>query len=127
MNELGVAEPRRRAPGRPSDDQLLVQLPGVTDVDRAKSVIQSTAMLELKLVEGGPAPTKEALLQATNGQEPPNTEVLPGVEGARGGAANGRRRCYYLVRKVPIVTGRDLRERASRAPTASTSRRSTSS
>ena len=107
VNELGVAEPLIALQGA-NDDQLLVQLPGVTDVERAKSVIQSTALLELKLVEQGPASTKEALLQATNGQEPPNTEVLPGIEG-RAAAGEQPQAVFYLVRKVPIITGRDLR------------------
>jgi preprotein translocase subunit SecD len=107
VNDLGVTEPLIALQGA-NDDQLLVQLPGVTDVERAKSVIQSTALLELKLVEQGPAPSKEALLQATNGQEPPNTEVLPGVEG-RGAAGEQPQTVFYLVRKVPIITGRDLR------------------
>jgi preprotein translocase subunit SecD len=106
-NELGVAEPLIARQGA-NDDQLLVQLPGMTDVERAKSVIQSTALLELKLVEGGPSPTREALLQATNGQEPPNTEALPGIEG-RAAAGERPQAVFYLVRKVPIITGRDLR------------------
>jgi preprotein translocase subunit SecD len=107
VNELGVAEPLIARQGT-NDDQLLVQLPGVTDVERAKAVIQSTALLELKLVEQGPSPSKESLLQATNGQEPPNTEVLPGVEG-RAAAGERPAAVFYLVRKVPIITGRDLR------------------
>jgi preprotein translocase subunit SecD len=107
VNELGVAEPLIARQGT-NDDQLLVQLPGMTDVERAKSVIQSTALLELKLVEGGPAPTKEALLQATGGQEPANSEVLPGVEG-RAAAGERPQAVFYLVKKVPIITGRDLR------------------
>jgi preprotein translocase subunit SecD len=107
VNELGVAEPLIARQGA-NDDQLLVQLPGMTDVERAKSVIQSTAMLEWKLVEQGPASSKEALLQATNGQEPPNTEVLPGVEG-RVAPGEKPQTVYYLLRKVPIITGRELR------------------
>jgi preprotein translocase subunit SecD len=106
-NELGVTEPLIARQGA-NDDQLLVQLPGMTDVERAKSVIQSTALLELKLVEGGPSPTRESLLQATNGQEPPNTEALPGTEG-RVAAGERPQAVFYLVRKVPIITGRDLR------------------
>ena len=52
VNELGVAEPiiSRHS----EDDQILIQLPGVTDVARAKEIIKSTAQLELKLVEQGP-------------------------------------------------------------------------
>jgi preprotein translocase subunit SecD len=108
VNELGVAEPLIAQQGT-QQDHLLVQLPGVTDVDRAKSVIQSTAQLELKLVEGGPAPTRESLLQATAGQEPPNTEVLPGIEDRSAAGTATPQTVYYLVRKVPIITGRDLR------------------
>jgi len=107
VNELGVAEPLIALQGT-HDDQLLVQLPGMTDVERAKSVIQSTAQLELKLVEQGPSPTRESLLQATGGQEPPNMEVLPGVEG-RVAAGEKPQAVFYLLRKVPLLTGRDLR------------------
>ena len=51
VNELGVTEPSIAQQGA---DQILVQLPGVTDVDRAKEIIGSPGMLELKLVEQGP-------------------------------------------------------------------------
>lgn len=107
VNELGVAEPVV-APHGLGGDQILVQLPGVADVARAKEIIRSTALLELKLVERGPEPSREALLQATGGVVPPDQEVLPGVAE---GAAPGERPSpvYYLVRRVPVVTGRDLR------------------
>src|SRR5580693_6894443 len=62
VNELGVTEPSIAQQGD-SGDQILVQLPGVTDVDRAKEIISSTGLLELKIVEQGPTPTREALLQ----------------------------------------------------------------
>ena len=86
VNDLGVTEPIVAEQGA-TGDQLLVQLPGVTDVQRAKDIIHSTALLELKLVEQGPAPTREALLQATQGQVPPNMEVVLGRRHARGRAA----------------------------------------
>src|SRR6266849_2229896 len=60
VNELGVTEPSISQQGS-SGDQILVQLPGVTDVERAKGIIQSTGLLELKIVEQGPSPTKDAL------------------------------------------------------------------
>src|SRR5918993_1006119 len=47
VNELGVAEPVVARHG--GTDQILVQLPGVTNVGRAKEIIRSTALLELKL------------------------------------------------------------------------------
>ena len=58
VNELGVAEPI--VARHSAADQILVQLPGVTDVNRAKEIIRSTALLELKLVEQGPFPDEAA-------------------------------------------------------------------
>jgi len=103
VNSLGVSEPSISRYGQ-SQDQIMVQLPGVTDVDRAKEIIGKTALLELKLVEAGPAPTQEALLQAYNGKVPEEFEV---VSGAAGGGDSGT--MFYLVRKVAAVTGADLR------------------
>ncbi|MGE3490889.1 MAG: protein translocase subunit SecD [Vicinamibacterales bacterium] len=102
VNELGVAEPviaRYTAA-----DQILVELPGVSDVDRAKQIIKSTAQLRLTLVEQGPLPSREAALQEFNGQLPPDLEVLPGpaVAGDAGAA-------FYVVHRMPAVTGNDLR------------------
>src|SRR6478735_7164190 len=58
VNELGVAEPI--VARHSAADQILVQLPGVTDVNRAKEIIRSTALLELKQVEQGPFPDENA-------------------------------------------------------------------
>src|SRR5207245_2004157 len=103
VNELGVTEPSIAQQGN-SGDQILVQLPGVTDVERAKEIIRSTGLLELKIVEQGPSPTKEGLM--VNGQAPANTEIVPGATGVPGEPAGT---VYYLVKKVAAVTGRDLR------------------
>jgi preprotein translocase subunit SecD len=106
VNELGVAEPIV-APYGVAGDQILVELPGVTDVNRAKEIIRSTALLELKIVEDGPSPSRETLLTSRNGVVPPDMEVLPGSESAAPGERAGT--VYYLVRRVPVVTGKDLR------------------
>jgi preprotein translocase subunit SecD len=103
VNELGVAEPNISRYGQ-SNDQIMVQLPGVSDVARAKEIIQNTAFLELKLVESGPAPTREALLQGHGGTLPENLEVVSGAVGSAGGGTE-----FFLVRKVAAVTGADLR------------------
>jgi len=103
VNELGVAEPviaRHTA-----DDQILVQLPGVTDVARAKEIIRSTAQLELKLVEQGPFSDEAQARQAYGGNVPPDLQILPG--NAEGAGTPGT--VYYVVRRVAAVTGRDLR------------------
>jgi preprotein translocase subunit SecD len=103
VNELGVTEPSISQQGN-SGDQILVQLPGVSDVNRAKEIIQSTGLLELKIVEKE-APTREELL--VNGQAPPGMEIVPGAAAGTGSAAANTE--YYLVRKVAAVTGSDLR------------------
>jgi preprotein translocase subunit SecD len=108
VNELGVAEPLVARHG--GDDQILVQLPGVEDVARAKEIISSTALLELKLVEQGPFPTREAALQAYGNNLPGDAEILPGR--ADGGPAAGTSSVFYVVKKAAVVAGNDLRSAA---------------
>jgi preprotein translocase subunit SecD len=103
VNELGVTEPSIAQQGA-NGDQILVQLPGVTDVNRAKEIIRSTGLLELKIVEQGPAASRDALI--TGGVVPAGMEVVPGVASASDTAGST---VYYLVRRAAAVTGRDLR------------------
>jgi len=103
VNELGVSEPVV-SPYGTSGDQIIVQLPGLQDVTRAKNIISNVAMLTLKIVEGGPAPDQASLLTSHNGVLPDDLEVVPGVNTIGGTAP-----AFYLVRKVAAVTGRDLR------------------
>jgi len=102
VNALGVSEPIV-APYGTAGDQILVQLPGVNDPDQVKRLIGTTALLELKIVEAGPASSQEALLQSTGGAAPPEMEVVSGADRSNPGSLS-----YYLVRKVAPVTGRDL-------------------
>ena len=48
VNGLGVLEPIIQKQG---SDRILVELPGITDVEQAKSVIEATAFLEFREVE----------------------------------------------------------------------------
>ncbi len=99
VNALGVAEPLIQRQG---SDQIIVELPGVDDPDRVKELIKVTAVLEWKLVKAGPAADEATLLQATNGQVPDDAEVIKGdPKRGQGG--------FYLVDKVAVVTGKDLR------------------
>jgi len=102
VNELGVAEPQIAQQGA-NGDQIMVQLPGVSDVERAKGIIQSTGKLDLKIVEQGPSPTRESLL--VNGQVPSGMEIVPGSSGSAGDSGTS----FYMVRAAAAVTGRDLR------------------
>jgi len=101
VNQLGVSEPVIAEHGS-TGDQILVQLPGVTDTEAAKRVISTTAQLALKLVEDS-ATSRESLLEAHGGEVPDNMEVFDGP-GERAGE-----RVYYLVRREAVITGRDLK------------------
>ncbi len=111
VNELGVAEPIV-APYGVGGDQILVQLPGVSDVDRAKEIIRNTALLELKIVEDGPAGSREDLLASRSGVIPPDMEIVSGISDSLNSSASVGT-SYYLVRRVAAVTGRDLRNARS--------------
>jgi preprotein translocase subunit SecD len=100
IDELGVTEPSIARQGQ-AGDQLIIQLPGVSDVARAKEVIQSTGLLELKIVEQQ-AIARDSLLRG--GQVPPGMEILPGASGVPGEGV-----VYYLLRQAAAVSGRDLR------------------
>jgi len=102
VNALGVTEPSiaRQAQG----DQILVQMPGVSDVARAKEIMGKTAVLEFKLVEAGPG-TKEDLLKQYNGNLPGDLEILPGSASASDQTGSA----FFVVKKIAPVSGQDLR------------------
>ncbi|MFM2446963.1 MAG: protein translocase subunit SecD [Pseudomonadota bacterium] len=58
INELGVAEPVIQQQGA---DRIVVQLPGVQDVARAKQLIGRTATLEIRMVDTAAQPGSAAL------------------------------------------------------------------
>jgi preprotein translocase subunit SecD len=101
VNQLGVAEPVIAAHGN-RGDQILVQLPGVTDPEAAKRVIQKTAQLALKLVEDV-STSRESLLQAKGGKLPDDREIVSG-QGDEPGQP-----MFYLVYREAVITGRDLK------------------
>jgi len=104
VNELGVAEPVVARYG--DNDRILVQLPGVSDVEQAKRVIKATAQLRLTLVETGPFSSRDAALQTYGNQVPANLEILPGptADGASGTTT------FYVVHRDAAVSGTDLRD-----------------
>ncbi len=105
VNELGVTEPI--VARHSAADQILVQMPGVTDVARAKEIIRSTAQLELKQVEQGPFSDDAGARAAYAGNVPPDIQLIPGVMPAAPGQPATT--AVYAVRRIPAVTGRDLR------------------
>src|ERR1043166_7707523 len=69
IDQLGVSEPIIQEHGL-GQYQILVQLPGIDDPARVKEIMQSTAMLEIKQVLGGPYPSEQEALTAHNGVLP---------------------------------------------------------
>jgi preprotein translocase subunit SecD len=99
VNQFGVADSVITEYGK-AGDQILVELPGVTDVDKVNLI--RVAQLSLQIVEGT-TPTRERLLQSSQGSVPPTLQILEGQGDAPG------ENVFYLVRRQAIITGRDLR------------------
>ncbi len=111
IDQLGVTEPviERYGMGR---NEILVELPGVSDPSRVKGIIQSTAMLEIRQAFGGPYTSEEQAYAANNGVLPPDAELMRGRSMAQ--VNGGPENVYYLVSRTPAVTGRDLRSGGAR-------------
>jgi preprotein translocase subunit SecD len=108
IDQLGVSEPVIQEHGL-GQYQILVQLPGVDDPARVKDIMQSTAMLEIKQVLGGPYSSQaQGMQDQPNGMLPPDTILLPGTAHAAG-EQNGAE-SWYVVSRASAITGRDLRD-----------------
>lgn len=92
INELGVAEPVIQQQGA---DRIVVQLPGVQDVARAKEILGRTATLEIRMVDD--SPTATAALAA--GTVPFGLERFTDTDGRP-----------ILLRRQVILTGENLQD-----------------
>jgi len=108
VDQLGVSEPVI-APYGLGEYQILVELPGVSDLNRVRDIIQSTSRLEVHEVAGnsaGYASEQEAIASA-NGALPPDEVLLHGDP--QGLVSDGQDHVFRLKR-VSIVGGRDFRD-----------------
>jgi len=96
IDAFGVAEPSIQRQG---ERRLLIQLPGVQDPERAKSLINTTAMLEFKLVS-----EKGSVNDAVKGIIPPNLELAWSYDRD---PATGKltKKTPYLLEKAVRLTG----------------------
>jgi preprotein translocase subunit SecD len=90
IDQLGVRETTIAQEG---DDEILVQLPGIQDPERAKELIGKTGVLQFKLVDD-----THSVSDALRDGPPPGDEILYGPA-SRGG------RQPYLVESAVLMTG----------------------
>ena len=105
VNSLGVREPRV-APYSLGSNQILVELPGISDLDRVKEIIQSTARLEIHAVVGGPYQDEQAALAANSGAIPPDEMMVHGSGTMVTGSDSDS---VYVLERAPVVSGSDFR------------------
>ena len=84
VNELGVAEPVIQQQGL---DRIVVQLPGVQDVSKAKDLIGRTATLQVRMVAEGADPINP----------PPGVDVFPEIRDGQ--------EVPHAVKKQVVLTG----------------------
>jgi preprotein translocase subunit SecD len=104
VDSLGVSEPLIQEYGLGAN-QILVELPGISDLDQVKNVIKSTARLEIHAVDGGPFPDEQAAMASVNNALPPDEEILS-TSGTLAGSSNTQ---YYILDRTSIVAGSDFR------------------
>lgn len=92
INELGVAEPVIQQQGT---DRIVVQLPGIQDVARAKEILGRTATLQLRLVDDSPS----AMAAIASGTVPFGMEAFQDTDGQT-----------ILLRRQVLLTGENLQD-----------------
>src|SRR5262245_1139086 len=106
VDAFGVAEPTIQRYGREENHQILVQMPGVDDPERVKTLIGADSTLEIRAVpQGGQkyATREEAEIALAGATD---KEVLKNSEKRGDGTAEGG---FYILEKTPVITGSDLR------------------
>lgn len=95
IDQFGVTEP---LVARQGDDQLLIQLPGVKDTQRAIDLIGKTAQLQFKMVDEEHSPDK-----ALQGDVPEGSEIL--YERSKDKVTGQVIKKPYLIKKNSMMTG----------------------
>jgi preprotein translocase subunit SecD len=105
VNSLGVSEPLI-APYGLGDNEILVELPGIDDLDRVKAIIQDTARLEIHAVVGGPYKDDQEATASLGSTVPPEDELVHGSGTVGNGSDSDS---VYVVQRISIVSGSEFR------------------
>jgi len=105
VDSLGVSEPVIQEYGLGAN-QILVELPGIDDLDRVKDIIRSTARLEVHAVIGGPFKDEQEAMASVGGALPPDQQLahFSDVLTSRSDSDS-----VYVLNRVSIVAGNDFR------------------
>ncbi len=114
VDRLGVSEPVIQRYGLGANE-ILVELPGVEDLDRIKDIIQSTSRLEVHEVAGNPDGynNEQEAMAGLGGAIPPDEYLVHGDP--QGVSSSGSDR-VFLLKRVSIVAGRDFRDASAIGP-----------
>jgi preprotein translocase subunit SecD len=106
VNSLGVSEPVVSPYGL-GKNEILVELPGISDLEQVKSIIQSTARLEVHaVVPGGPYKDEQEALTSVGGSLPPDEEILHGSGNLATGSDSD---AVFVLKRIPVVAGNEFR------------------
>lgn len=116
VDQFGVAEPTIH---RQAESELVIQLPGVKDAQRAIDLVGKTAVLEFKLLDDEsalaaqlpssiPPDLEKEIAQQYAGQIPEGDEIMFGRERDKDTGIETKR--IYLMKKQTLMTGEFLTE-----------------
>jgi preprotein translocase subunit SecD len=106
INAYGLSE----APVQPygsKGNELMVQIPGITDASRIRDLLQRRGVLEWYAVEGGPYTSRGEATAQNGAIEPSNRKWVATRQAADGS------RGWYVLDGEPIIRGTDLRDARS--------------
>jgi preprotein translocase subunit SecD len=103
VNTLGVSESTVQPYGL-GDNEILVELPGISDPEKVEDAIKSTSKLAVYAVVSGPYESDQAAMTALNDVVPPDDQLLHG-----NGTPNSPDE-VYLLERASQVEGTDFRD-----------------
>jgi preprotein translocase subunit SecD len=103
VNTLGVSE-ANVAPYGLGDNEILVELPGISDPAKVEDAIKSTSKLAIYPVVSGPYENEQSALTALNGVVPPDEWL------AHGQATPSSPDQVFVLQRASVVEGTDFRD-----------------
>src|SRR6202789_1635728 len=103
IDSLGTYEPHVGKYGL-GDDQIVLELPGISDPAKVQKLIEATPKLEIHAIVGQPYQDAAQATAALGGSVPPDEEIVPGSNGAGGPDQ------FFVLKRLSIVAGTDFRD-----------------